>query len=50
MRASEVPSLEREQVDLKRKVAILPDTKNGDRRIVPLPDEFESAKGKEKVA
>ena len=39
MRASEVLSLEREQVDLKRKVAILPDTKNGDRRIVPLPDE-----------
>ena len=39
MRASEVLSLEREQVDLKRKVAILPDTKNGDRRIVPLPEE-----------
>ncbi|HEV8713298.1 MAG TPA: site-specific integrase [Candidatus Binatia bacterium] len=39
MRASEVLSLDREQVELKRKVAILPDTKNGDRRIVPLPEE-----------
>jgi len=39
MRASEVLSLDREQVDLKRKVAILPETKNRDRRIVPLPEE-----------
>jgi integrase len=39
MRASEVLSLDREQVDLKRKAAILPDTKNGDRRIVPPPAE-----------
>jgi integrase len=39
MRASEVLSLDREQVDLKRQVVILPDTKNGDRRIVPLPPE-----------
>jgi len=39
MRASEVLSLTREQVDVKGKVVILPDTKNGDRRVVPLQDE-----------
>jgi integrase len=39
MRASEVLSLDREHVNLGQGVAILPDTKNGDRRIVPLPPE-----------
>jgi integrase len=42
MRASEVLDLDREHVDLKRHVAILSDTKNGDRRIVPLPEEVVS--------
>ena len=37
MRASEVLGLDRDHVDLKRTVAMLPDTKNGDRRLVPLP-------------
>jgi integrase len=37
MRASEVLGLERERVNMKDGVAILLDTKNGDRRIVPLP-------------
>jgi len=39
MQASEVLSLDREHVNLGQGVAILPDTKNGDRRIVPLPPE-----------
>jgi len=37
MRASEVLGLERERVNVKDGVAILLDTKNSDRRIVPLP-------------
>jgi integrase len=37
MRADEVASLDREHVDLKQGVAVLPDTKNGSRRDVPLP-------------
>src|SRR5262249_29110024 len=37
MRASEVLSLDRDHVNLKDKVAILAETKNGERRIVPLP-------------
>ena len=37
MRASEVLNLDRDHLDLKRAVAVLPDTKNGDRRLVPLP-------------
>ena len=39
MRASEVLGLDREHVDLKRGVAILPDTKNDEHRIVQLPLE-----------
>jgi integrase len=39
MRASEVLGLDRDHVDLKQGVAILPDTKNHDRRIVPLPPQ-----------
>jgi integrase len=39
MRATEVLSLDREHVNLKQGVAILPDTKNGERRAVPLPSE-----------
>ncbi len=37
MRASEVLSLDRDHVNLTPAVAILPDTKNHDRRVVPLP-------------
>lgn len=37
MRASEVLGLDRDHVNLKQAVAILPDTKNHDRRVVPLP-------------
>src|SRR5262245_32992943 len=39
MRASEVMTLTREQVDLKRGLAILLDTKNGDSRSLPLSAE-----------
>jgi len=42
MRASEVVSLDREHVNLSQGVAILEDTKNGDRRTVPLPPEVVS--------
>lgn len=37
MRASEVLTLDRDHTDLKQAVAVLPDTKNHDRRVVPLP-------------
>jgi integrase len=37
MRASEVLGLDREAIDTKNRVVVLGDTKNGDRRIVPLP-------------
>jgi len=40
MRASEILGLEREQMDLKQAVVVLPDTKNGDRRAVPLPPQI----------
>lgn len=39
MRASEVLSLDRDHVDLKRGVVTLADTKNGDKRVVPLPPQ-----------
>jgi integrase len=39
MRASEVLSLDREHVNLAQGVVVLPDTKNHERRIVPLPHE-----------
>lgn len=39
MRASEVLDLDRDHVNLKQSVAILPDTKNHDRRVVPLPPQ-----------
>ena len=39
MRASEVLFLDREHVNLVQSVAVLPDTKNHDRRIVPLSPE-----------
>jgi integrase len=37
MRAFEVLGLGRDQVDRKNRVAVLVDSKNGDRRVVPLP-------------
>jgi integrase len=37
MRASEVLTLDRDHVNLTQAVAVLPDTKNGDHRAVPLP-------------
>lgn len=37
VRAFEVLSLDRDHVNLTQAVAILPDTKNHDRRVVPLP-------------
>ncbi len=36
MRRGEVLSLEWKNVDLERRIAILPETKNGERRVVPL--------------
>lgn len=36
MRQSEILRLEWERVDLKKRIAVLEDTKNGERRIVPL--------------
>jgi integrase len=40
MRASEVLGLDRDRVNVKDRVVILLDTKNGDRRIVPLPQRL----------
>lgn len=42
MQASEVLSLDRDHVNFQRGVAILPDTKNHDRRVVPLPPTLQS--------
>src|SRR6185295_5054457 len=39
MRATEVLTLDRDHTDLKRGVVTLVDTKNGDRRLVPLPSD-----------
>lgn len=39
MRASEVLGLDRDHVDMKNRAVVLVDTKNGDRRVVPLPPE-----------
>jgi integrase len=39
MRATEVLTSDRDHTDLKRGTATLMDTKNGDRRLVPLPSE-----------
>lgn len=39
MRASEVLGLDRDHVDMKNRAAVLVDSKNGDRRVVPLPPE-----------
>jgi integrase len=39
MRASEILGLDRNSVNMKDRVVILTDTKNGDRRIVPLPPQ-----------
>lgn len=39
MRASEVLGLDRDRVDVKNRAVVLVDTKNGDRRVVPLPHE-----------
>lgn len=39
MRASEVLGLDRDRVDMKNRVVVLVDTKNGERRVVPLPLE-----------
>lgn len=39
MRATEVLTLDREHTNLKHGVATLVDTKNGDRRLVPLPSD-----------
>jgi integrase len=39
MQASEVLNLDREQIDLKNAVVKLKDSKNGDRRLVPLPPQ-----------
>lgn len=36
MRQSELASLQWENINLMKRVAVLPDTKNGDRRVVPL--------------
>jgi Phage integrase family len=38
-RASAVLGLDRDHLDMKNNLAILRDTKNGDRRIVPLPSQ-----------
>jgi integrase len=40
MRASEILSLDRDRTDLKNAVVTLVDTKNGDRRTIPLPPEI----------
>jgi integrase len=39
MRASEVLGLDRDHVNMKNRAVVLVDTKNGDRRVVPLPPE-----------
>ncbi len=39
MRASEVLGLDRDQLDIKNAVVKLNDSKNGDRRLVPLPPQ-----------
>jgi integrase len=39
MRATEALAVDREHTDLKRGLATLIDTKNGDRRLVPLPSD-----------
>src|SRR5262245_14737894 len=39
MRASEILGLTREAIDMKNRVVVLGDTKNGDRRVVPLPPQ-----------
>jgi len=39
MRASEVLGLDRDQLDIKNAVVKLKDSKNGDRRLVPLPSQ-----------
>jgi integrase len=39
MRATEVLTIDRDHTDLKRGVVTLVDTKNGDRRLVPLPSD-----------
>lgn len=36
MRAGEIASLKWENINLTKRIAVLPDTKNGDKRIVPL--------------
>lgn len=36
MRAGELASLDWENINLNRRIAVLPDTKNGDKRVVPL--------------
>ena len=39
MRATEVLTVDRDHTDLKHGMVTLVDTKNGDRRLVPLPSE-----------
>ncbi len=36
MRRSEIAGLVRSNIDLKKRILVLPDTKNGERRVVPL--------------
>lgn len=43
MRASEVLGLDRDSLDLKHAVVKLADTKNGDRRVLPLPPQVVTA-------